>query len=187
MNVSIHKNVIDGVIYKPIHINDRAKLVSFFDSLSDKTKSLFSPHPFSLESVDKILDGTIFPNQYVCFVSEKEEDIVGYAFLKFSRFRIIRKIRECLNIIRASLGIAVTDAYHGENIGSNLLKYMIDVSKKELNLRKIVLTVYKDNTRAINFYLKHGFRIYEEVKDKVTGKAMLSMQLDLIDHSEGKP
>jgi len=39
-----------------------------------------------------------------------------------------------------------------------LMEYLIDFAKKK-NKKGIVLTVYKDNERALNLYKKYGFEI----------------------------
>ncbi len=173
----LSKSVIDNVTYRPIHGDDRAKLLAFFDSLSDQTRRFFSPHPFSPETVDKILNGTLFPYLHIYFVAEKEDSIIGYAFLGLSRFR---KILDRLNVRRAGLGIVVADSQQRENIGSEFLKYILGVARDELKLRQIVIFLYKDNTPAITFFEKHGFKIDKDVKDRASPRWMLHMSLDLL-------
>lgn len=48
----------------------------------------------------------------------------------------------------------------GNGLGSKLLKYAIDYSKKK-NL-PLTLSVYKNNYKAIMFYKNHDFKIYDE-------------------------
>jgi|HubBroStandDraft_1064217.scaffolds.fasta_scaffold112638_2 putative acetyltransferase len=56
-----------------------------------------------------------------------------------------------------SFGMCVHDAYQGRGVGSALLAALLDLTDKWLNIRRMELTVYADNARAIGLYEKHGF------------------------------
>ncbi|ANY77849.1 GNAT family acetyltransferase [Microvirga ossetica] len=47
----------------------------------------------------------------------------------------------------------------GRGIGTRLLRELIEIADDWLNLRRIELTVYVDNARAIALYERHGFEI----------------------------
>lgn len=57
----------------------------------------------------------------------------------------------------ASLGMGVHDAYAGQGIGSALLGELVDMADNWLDLKRLELTVYTDNTAAIGLYQKFGF------------------------------
>ncbi|WP_297281997.1 GNAT family N-acetyltransferase [uncultured Anaerococcus sp.] len=57
---------------------------------------------------------------------------------------------------RATLVISVRKGYWNQGIGSELMKKLIDFSKKA-DLKIIDLTVRSDNDRAISLYKKFGF------------------------------
>lgn len=57
----------------------------------------------------------------------------------------------------ASFGMCVHDAYQGRGAGSALLGALLDLTDRWLNIRRMELTVWADNTRAIGLYEKHGF------------------------------
>lgn len=59
----------------------------------------------------------------------------------------------------AGVGIAVRDDYHGHGIGSALMAALINLADNWLNLKRLELTVYCDNERAIALYQKYGFEI----------------------------
>ncbi|MCY6369478.1 GNAT family N-acetyltransferase [Clostridium ganghwense] len=54
-------------------------------------------------------------------------------------------------------GVSVLKKYWGNGIGEELIKYLIEWSKKSGTIRKINLRVRTDNTRGINLYKKLGF------------------------------
>lgn len=57
----------------------------------------------------------------------------------------------------ASFGMCVHDAYQGRGAGSALLGALLELTDRWLNIRRMELTVFADNARAIGLYEKHGF------------------------------
>jgi L-phenylalanine/L-methionine N-acetyltransferase len=57
----------------------------------------------------------------------------------------------------ASLGMAVHDAYIGRGAGSALMAALVDQADRWLNFRRLELTVFSDNARAIALYERFGF------------------------------
>ncbi len=53
----------------------------------------------------------------------------------------------------------VRDDWQGRGVGSALMRAVIDLADKWLNLTRIELTVYTDNEPAIALYRKFGFQI----------------------------
>ena len=73
----------------------------------------------------------------------------------------------CVNPRRrhvASLGIGVKDNAQGQGVGKALLGVAKDLADNWLNIKRIELTVYVDNERAINLYKKAGFTVEGESK-----------------------
>ncbi len=56
-----------------------------------------------------------------------------------------------------SIGMAVHDAYAGRGAGTALMAALVDQADRWLNLRRIELTVWADNTRAVALYERFGF------------------------------
>jgi putative acetyltransferase len=54
-------------------------------------------------------------------------------------------------------GMAVHDAYQGRGAGSAMLAAVLDFADRWMGLRRLELTVYADNARAIGLYEKFGF------------------------------
>lgn len=59
----------------------------------------------------------------------------------------------------AEFWIAVHEEFAGNGIGSRLLAEIIDTSDNWLNVTRIEMTVFTDNTAAIALYKKFGFEI----------------------------
>ncbi|KHJ61531.1 GNAT family N-acetyltransferase [Burkholderia glumae] len=57
----------------------------------------------------------------------------------------------------AGFGIAVHDAHAGRGIGARLMREMLAAADGALGLRRIELTVFDDNQRAIALYARFGF------------------------------
>lgn len=58
--------------------------------------------------------------------------------------------------------IAVSDEHQGRGVGKALLAHIIELADNWLNLKRLELTVYTDNQKAISLYQKFGFEIEGE-------------------------
>jgi putative acetyltransferase len=56
-----------------------------------------------------------------------------------------------------SIGMAVHDDYAGRGVGSALMAAIVDLADNWLQLKRLELNVYVDNTRAIALYERFGF------------------------------
>jgi L-phenylalanine/L-methionine N-acetyltransferase len=59
----------------------------------------------------------------------------------------------------AGLGMGIHDDWCGRGIGSRLLRELLTVADNWLDLKRIELTVYVDNARAITLYERCGFAV----------------------------
>ena len=57
----------------------------------------------------------------------------------------------------AYLGMAVRDDYQGKGIGKRLMEAVLEIADRWLDLERIELHVFADNTPAIHLYEKFGF------------------------------
>ena len=55
------------------------------------------------------------------------------------------------------IGMAVRDDWHGKGVGKALLRSAIDLADNWLNLQRLELTVWADNSVARRLYLGEGF------------------------------
>jgi len=63
------------------------------------------------------------------------------------------------------LGITVHDDWQGRGVGTALMQAAVDLADRWLNLRRLELTVYTDNDRAIALYEKFGFEIEGKLRE----------------------
>ncbi len=57
------------------------------------------------------------------------------------------------------IGMAVRDDWHGKGVGTALLHAALDLADNWLQLTRLELEVYTDNTAAVALYKKSGFTI----------------------------
>ncbi len=65
----------------------------------------------------------------------------------------------------ATLGMGVHDDFVGQGIGSILMKAALDVADNWLGLRRVELTVFFDNDKAIRLYERFGFVVEGRFRD----------------------
>lgn len=66
----------------------------------------------------------------------------------------------------ASLGMMVHDDFQGHGVGSALMQAAIELAENWLNISRIELEVYTDNTIAQGLYQKFGFQIEGILRDQ---------------------
>ncbi len=59
----------------------------------------------------------------------------------------------------ANIGMAVSESYQGQGVGSKLLNEALNLANNWLAVHRVELEVYTDNKAAITLYKKHGFEI----------------------------
>ena len=91
------------------------------------------------------LQTTLINKNYYYFIAKLKDNIIGYIAAEFlvDHFDI--------------LAIAVLEEYRRQNIASQLINMIFEISKK-LNIQDIFLEVRCNNLSAINFYEKMGFK-----------------------------
>jgi putative acetyltransferase len=57
------------------------------------------------------------------------------------------------------LGMAVRDDWQGKGVGTALMEAAVDLAENWLNLTRLELEVFVDNTPAIKLYEKWGFKV----------------------------
>lgn len=127
-------------------------LFNFFKNLDEETLYNFSLYPNANDSREaKRLSKSLLKekNQKI-FGSFSENKMTGYGILRFFPKETKKSI--------CNLGIVTSKEFRGRGYGTMLANEMIKWAKKN-NFKKIWLTVYSDNLKAINFYSKLDFQM----------------------------
>jgi RimJ/RimL family protein N-acetyltransferase len=90
------------------------------------------------------------PNQKI-YIAGLDDRIIGLCVCRGGALSAVRHV--------VVLGIDVAPEYRKKGIGGALLTRMTDWARQHRVIRRVELTVFAHNERAINLYLKHGFVI----------------------------
>lgn len=133
--------------------SDARAIKQIYECKNAYSSTLQLPHP-SLTLWEKRT--TDVPDNVFVYVALVDGEIVGNLGFEVCTSPRRRHV--------ASLGMGVKDDVQGRGVGSALLDTVIDLADNWLNLKRIELTVYSDNVRAINLYKKFGFAVEGESK-----------------------
>lgn len=151
-------------------ITDFIKLHEMYDSLSDESKCYFHPGFLGFRSVNSrwFLSQILLLSSSICFLKETlvrvcprlvflplvvisdRNEVAAFGFVKL-RGRLAN------SYFLAELGIVVNTPYQGKGIGSELLENLLTLAKTE-RIQEIVLTVLRENSKAIRLYEGCGFK-----------------------------
>jgi len=91
------------------------------------------------------------------YLASLEHEVIGYLKLNFGNAQTELKDNKALEIER----IYVAKAFHGQKLGQLLYDKAIEVAK-EKNVDYVWLGVWEENHRAIQFYTKNGFVVFDK-------------------------
>ena len=145
---SITLPALDTVRFHCLRTTDADLLYAFFQMLGPQTRAWFRPHTPWTYAVARDLAAKAEDPDFVRFLALVEKDgdkiTAGYGFF------------ENLRSARPVLGIAVADAFQGLGLGQAIMQHLKAVAR-QLDKKRIILTVDGDNVRAQHVYAKMGF------------------------------
>jgi L-phenylalanine/L-methionine N-acetyltransferase len=95
------------------------------------------------------------PEGLFSLVACVDDEVVGSLGLETSPTRSVRwRMRHV-----GSIGMAVRDDWQGKGVGTALMEAALDLADNWLNLTRIELRVYVDNSAAVALYKNFGFEI----------------------------
>ncbi|AMT97716.1 MULTISPECIES: GNAT family N-acetyltransferase [Psychrobacter] len=97
------------------------------------------------------------PENMYMLVAEIEDEVVGSLGLQTMTSKRQRHV--------ASFGVSVKTAAQGKGVGRALINAALDLADNWLDIRRIEITTYTDNTGAIGLYESLGFVIEGEMVD----------------------
>ena len=147
---SITLPTLDTVRFHCLRTTDAELLYAFFQMLGPRTRAWFRPHtPWTYAVAQQLVADAEDPDfiRFLALVEREGQMIpVGYGFF------------ENLHSARPVLGIAVADAYQEMGLGQAIMQHLKAVAR-QLDKRRIILTVDGDNVRAQHVYTKMGFTL----------------------------
>ncbi|MDD5706923.1 MAG: GNAT family N-acetyltransferase [Kiritimatiellae bacterium] len=153
------------VTFARLHVEDAERLCGFYNGLSPEAIRTFRPlgTATSVAVCREIARDNTPEHDVRCdILAWREGVIVGWCFLWK------------LDSPEALFGLAVADACRGQGIGSALARQVM-VAAAGRGVRRVVLTVVKDNLVARKIYERLSFTVYGEHIDPGDGLTYLKM------------
>jgi ribosomal protein S18 acetylase RimI-like enzyme len=126
---------------------------TFSDSNSKENMNKYLNENLSIEKLSEELNNE---NSHFFFIKDGERNI-GYLKLNMGPSQTELKDETALEIER----IYVIQEYQGKKVGQQLYEKAIQVAK-EKNVQYIWLGVWEENHKAIQFYNKNGFEVFDK-------------------------
>jgi len=126
-------------------------LEAFGDTTSEANMKAYLDSSFSYDKLMAELENANSQFYFALF----EGNVVGYLKLNTGDAQTEQELAEALEIER----IYVLAAFHGQKVGKALLNKAFEVAA-ELQCKTIWLGVWENNQRALRFYTKAGFEVF---------------------------
>jgi ribosomal protein S18 acetylase RimI-like enzyme len=138
----------ESIVLRELNCGDTDRMMEYFESLGDQSRSFFHPHPFDRQHAEEICSDQATGAYRI--VAESNGRIVGYAWFnpwKQSPYRTV--------------GIAISDDFQGRGLGGALMD-ALEAEARRTQVPGLRLTVYKTNQRGVRLYSSRGYRIVGE-------------------------
>jgi acetyltransferase len=150
-----------AVTIRPIRPEDEPLVARFHETLSDRSVHLRYFHAMKLsQRIDHERLLRICFSDYdrgLALVAEADEGD-GKAVLGIARLNKIRNSDE------AEFALIVSDAVHGQGLGGELLRRLIDIARQE-GVKKVVGSILPDNQEMQRLCEKLGFKLERELNE----------------------
>lgn len=152
MNITIEKIDLENIsdLQK---IGKQTFFETFADSNSAEDMQKYLEESFALEKLENELKN---PDSEFYFAKDNEK-VVGYLKVNFGDSQTELKDNLALEIER----IYVLKDYHGKKVGQKLYEKAIEIAKEKA-MEYVWLGVWEENHRAIKFYQKNGFEVFDK-------------------------
>ena len=154
-----------SIVFRRLQVGDRELLQGFDRSLSNDTRSLFSPHSYDDQTVEKIIARSE-SNEDRVYIAIDGGKIAAYCFLWW------------FNTKYPVLGIGVADKNQGLGLGKQLMSILIE-DARNAGCDGVELTTVMSNERAFALYEKVGFKCLGVVEN-VSGDGRIVKEWDML-------
>ena len=184
MRIEFKSKTNELFVFRELCTTDTILLGSFFNLLSESTRSRFGPHPLTSEQAAIICAG-IGKDNIKRFVVTGSSEIIGYFILDFNPFEneLERYKKYGVNIdsrVDPVFAPCIADNYQNQGIATKAMKFILEYAM-EKKLKSIVLMggTQQANMLAKSFYKKLGFEEYGEFYTAHNDLNNIDMKLNL--------
>jgi RimJ/RimL family protein N-acetyltransferase len=136
---------------RPLLAGDAEGLLRFYQGLSEQTVHFYEPYSEqSKQRMDEVVRRAVSGEDVARVLVTASGEIVGHAFLSD------------VNKPEPSFGIGLADAWQGRGYGSRLMAAVVAEADARAHVDAVVLTVNKQNVRALKMYRMFGFDVCGE-------------------------
>ena len=155
------------VLLRRLNAGDFDKLVDYFQRLSPDTIKRFGPHRFDKQSIVDVYEHSTEYKGYLAQDIDTSE-IIAYSIIKTgylehdcSRLQSYGLTPD--NKTDCTFAPSVADDWQSLGVGNSLFNFILSDLKAD-GIKRILLWggVQSDNLKAVNYYVKNGFRIVGE-------------------------
>jgi len=150
------------LIIRSVNNKDFDKLAKFFcENNLLSVKNNFNPFALNEKSAEFITSGLHNDRYYVGYLVD---DIIGFVML--------RGWDEGYEV--PSFGLLIDRNYYGFGFGKKLSIFALEQAKI-IGCKKVRLSVYKDNLKAVKLYLSLGFKEMEQINIDFNGRERIKI------------
>lgn len=154
----------EAITIRKLKAGDEENLLRYLVELSAETKSRFAPHPFDIETVNAICNGSSPAITRYVAIDDKNK-IIAYMIVKLGMnegeiYRLRQNNISFDEKLICTFAPSVADAWQSAGLGSAMYELIEQEIADDCNCQFIILWggVQATNERAIRFYTKHEYK-----------------------------
>ncbi|RKX76815.1 MAG: hypothetical protein DRP60_07130 [Spirochaetes bacterium] len=151
--------------YRKLQQGDEKLLSTFNAALSEKSRTLFMPHGYNIETLAKVINRAE-SGEDAAYIALDKERIAAYWFLWW------------FNTPFPVLGIGILDEFHGLGLGKQLIQHLINLAETG-GCEAIELTTALDNEAGQALYEKTGFKRIGTVEN-ISGDGKITEEIHMV-------
>lgn len=159
----IHLKNNKSVLLRKLTFDDLDQLAEYLQHLSPETVKRFGPHGFDKQSISNVYQNTDQFTGYIALDTETN-DIIAYSiikrgYLEHDGYRLQSYGFTLSDTNDCTFAPSVADLWQSQGIGNSLFHFIL-TDLKTMGIKRIILWggVQSNNYKAVNYYLKNGFR-----------------------------
>lgn len=153
-----------NVLLRKLTSDDFDSLAGYLQNLGPETVRRFGPHGFDKQSISDLYQN---PEEYYAYIALDTETsaIIAYSviktgYLEHDGYRLQSYGLTPDGKTDCTFAPSVADLWQSQGVGNSLFQFILNDLKTK-GIKRIILWggVQSDNTRAVNYYLKNGFKL----------------------------